>query len=102
SKSQPPRIAPPLPITNHQSPITNRESRITNHGPLMLRIENLHASIAGREILKGLTLDVKPGEVHAIMGPNGAGKSTLGNILAGREGYEITEGSVRYDDGDLL
>ena len=68
----------------------------------MLRIENLHASIAGREILKGLTLDVKPGEVHAIMGPNGAGKSTLGNILAGREGYEITEGSVRYDDGDLL
>src|SRR3546814_1879252 len=56
----------------------------------MLKIENLHATVAGREILKGLTLDVKPGEVHAIMGPNGAGKSTLGNILAGREGYEIT------------
>ena len=68
----------------------------------MLRIENLHASIAGREILKGLTLDVKPGQVHAIMGPNGAGKSTLGNILAGREGYEIGEGSVRFEDGDLL
>src|SRR3546814_13983897 len=68
----------------------------------MLKIENLHATVAGREILKGLTLDVKPGEVHAIMGPNGAGKSTLGNILAGREGYEITDGSVRYAGGDLL
>src|SRR3546814_2828367 len=68
----------------------------------MLKIDNLHATVAGREILKGLTLDVKPGEVHAIMGPNGAGKSTLGNILAGRDGYEITEGSVRYESGDLL
>ena len=54
----------------------------------MLKIENLHASIAGKEILKGLSLDVKPGEVHAIMGPNGAGKSTLGNVLSGRDGYE--------------
>src|SRR3546814_11148823 len=52
----------------------------------MLKIDNLHATVAGREILKGLTLDVKPGEVHAIMGPNGAGKSTLGNILAGQNG----------------
>src|SRR3546814_11282341 len=68
----------------------------------MLKIENLHATVAGREILEGLTLDVKPGEVHAIMGPNGAGKSTLGNILAGREGYAITAGSVRYEGGDLL
>src|SRR3546814_20176541 len=68
----------------------------------MLKIENLHATVAGREILKGLTLDVKPGEVHAIMGPNGAGKSTLGNILAGREGYETTDGSGRYEGGDLL
>src|SRR3546814_5835524 len=68
----------------------------------MLKIDNLHATVAGREILKGLTLDVKPGEVHAIMGPNGAGKSPLGNILAGRDGYEITEGSVRYESGDLL
>ncbi len=68
----------------------------------MLKIENLHASVAGREILKGLALDVKPGEVHAIMGPNGAGKSTLGNILAGREGYTITGGSVAYDGRDLL
>jgi Fe-S cluster assembly ATP-binding protein len=68
----------------------------------MLKIENLHASIAGRDILKGLSLEVKPGEVHAIMGPNGAGKSTLGNIIAGREGYIVTEGSVRFGDRDLL
>ncbi len=68
----------------------------------MLKIENLHASIAGRDILKGVSLDVKAGEVHAIMGPNGAGKSTLGNILAGREGYDVTAGSVRYDGEDLL
>ena len=68
----------------------------------MLKIDNLHASVAGKAILKGLTLDVKPGEVHAIMGPNGAGKSTLGNIIAGRDGYEITEGSVVFDGRDLL
>ncbi|MCW0365869.1 putative ATP-dependent transporter SufC [Xanthomonas sacchari] len=68
----------------------------------MLTIESLHASVAGKDILKGLSLQVKPGEVHAIMGPNGAGKSTLGNVLAGRDGYEVTAGSVRFDDADLL
>ncbi|MET0655548.1 MAG: ATP-binding cassette domain-containing protein, partial [Pseudoxanthomonas sp.] len=68
----------------------------------MLKIENLHASVAGKEILKGLTLEVKPGQVHALMGPNGAGKSTLGNILAGRDGYEVTEGTVTYQGNDLL
>ncbi len=68
----------------------------------MLKIDNLHASVAGKDILKGLSLEVKPGEVHAIMGPNGAGKSTLGNVLAGRDGYEVTEGSVRFDDQALL
>ena len=68
----------------------------------MLEIHNLHASVGGREILKGLSLDVKPGEVHAVMGPNGAGKSTLGNILAGRDGYEVTEGSVEFDGRPLL
>ncbi len=72
------------------------------NGTDMLKIENLHARVAGREILKGLSLEVKPGEVHAIMGPNGAGKSTLGNILAGRDGYEVTEGSVEFDDKPLL
>ena len=68
----------------------------------MLTISNLHARVAGKEILKGLTLDVKPGEVHAIMGPNGAGKSTLGNILSGRDGYEVGEGRVSFDGQDLL
>ncbi|MCC4590079.1 Fe-S cluster assembly ATPase SufC [Xanthomonas campestris pv. cannae] len=68
----------------------------------MLTIDNLHASVAGKDILKGLSLQVKPGEVHAIMGPNGAGKSTLGNVLAGRDGYEVTAGSVRFDNADLL
>jgi Fe-S cluster assembly ATP-binding protein len=68
----------------------------------MLKIDNLHVRINGRDILKGLSLDVKPGEVHAIMGPNGAGKSTLGNVLAGRDGYEVTEGSVLFDGRDLL
>jgi Fe-S cluster assembly ATP-binding protein len=68
----------------------------------MLKIENLHARIAGKEILKGLSLEVKPGEVHAIMGPNGAGKSTLGNVLAGRSGYEVTQGSVTFDGENLL
>ncbi|MGY1410391.1 MULTISPECIES: Fe-S cluster assembly ATPase SufC [unclassified Luteimonas] len=68
----------------------------------MLKIDNLHAAIGGRDILKGLSLHVKPGEVHAIMGPNGAGKSTLGNILAGREGYEISAGTVEFDGRPLL
>ena len=68
----------------------------------MLTIENLHATVGGKEILRGLTLTVKSGEVHAIMGPNGAGKSTLGNVLAGREGYEVTGGSVQFEGKDLL
>lgn len=68
----------------------------------MLKIENLHVRVAGKDILKGLSLAVKPGEVHAIMGPNGAGKSTLGNVIAGREGYDVTEGSVQLEGVDLL
>ncbi len=69
---------------------------------VMISIKNLHASIDGKEILKGLNLEVKAGEVHAIMGPNGAGKSTLASVLAGREEYEITTGSVEFDGKDLL
>jgi Fe-S cluster assembly ATP-binding protein len=68
----------------------------------MLKIENLHASIGEKEILKGINLTVNAGEVHAIMGPNGSGKSTLASVLAGREDYEVTSGSVTYRDMDLL
>ena len=68
----------------------------------MLEITNLHATVGTREILKGLTLSVGAGEVHAIMGPNGAGKSTLAHVLAGREGYEVTAGAVSFEGQDLL
>lgn len=68
----------------------------------MLKIENLHASVGDTEILKGLSLELNAGEIHAIMGPNGAGKSTLSYALGGRPGYEITAGSVSFDGQDLL
>lgn len=68
----------------------------------MLHINNLHAGIEGKEILKGINLDIKPGEVHAIMGPNGSGKSTLASVLAGKPDYEVTEGTVQFNGKDLL
>jgi Fe-S cluster assembly ATP-binding protein len=68
----------------------------------MLTIDNLHARVEQKEILKGLSLDVHAGEVHAIMGPNGSGKSTLAGVLAGREAFEVTEGTVTFEGKDLL
>ena len=68
----------------------------------LLKIENLHASVGEKEILRGIDLAVRPGEIHAIMGPNGSGKSTLSAVLAGRDSFTVTEGSVTYDGRDLL
>lgn len=68
----------------------------------LLTIENLHVNVAGNNILKGINLEINQGEIHAIMGPNGSGKSTLANVLAGKEEYEITDGSITYNDKNLF
>ena len=68
----------------------------------MLKVTNLHASVEGKEILRGINLEVKPGEVHAIMGPNGSGKSTFASVLAGNEKFTVTEGKVEFEGEDLL
>ena len=80
---------------------------INDHQPeefvkIMLEIKDLHASVDGKPILKGLDLTMGPGEVHAIMGPNGSGKSTLSYVIAGRDGYEVTEGSILFNGKDLM
>ncbi len=69
---------------------------------MLLKVENLQAEIDDKQILKGINLEVKPGEIHAIMGPNGSGKSTFANVLSGRDDYEVTEGSVEFDGEDLI
>ena len=68
----------------------------------MLKVNNIHAGIEENEILKGINLEVKPGEVHAIMGPNGSGKSTLSSVIAGREDYTITQGEIEFNGESIL
>ena len=69
---------------------------------MILEVKNLHANVAGKEVLRGINFEVRPGEVHAIMGPNGSGKSTFASVLAGNPKFEVTAGEVLYDGVDLL
>ncbi len=90
----------PRPQSNKEQPSDRPKAKDT--GKNMLRIKNLHAAVNGNKILEGISLEVKAGEVHAIMGPNGSGKSTLAGVLAGKESFDVTAGEVQYDGKDLL
>jgi len=90
--------APAEPAIEHSGAVNRRRG----NEEFMLTIRNLHARVEGREILKGINLEINAGEVHSIMGPNGSGKSTLAQVLAGRETYEVTEGEITYEGQDLL
>ena len=85
-------VAPSAPFENQMIEIEQNN---------MLSIDNLHAQVEGKGILNGINLDIKPGEVHAIMGPNGSGKSTLSTVIAGHEDYEVTKGSLLYQGADI-
>src|SRR4029077_15641098 len=84
------------------NPNASNETESIEMNQPILEIRNLHAGVEGKQILKGVDLTLNAGEVHAVMGPNGSGKSTLAQILAGREGYEVTGGAVLYQGRDLL
>ena len=73
-----------------------------NMTDILLKIKDLHASVGDKEILKGIDLEIRRGEIHAVMGPNGAGKSTLSSVLTGKPNYEVTAGSIKFDGKDLL
>lgn len=96
------RLQTMLPIISspHSGSLPHPRDPLKN--PIMLNIQNLHVRAGEREILKGLSLRLEPGKLHAIMGPNGAGKSTLGHVLAGREGYEVSAGTVEFNGQNLL
>src|SRR5437667_2603183 len=78
------------------------EDEMTNATPATLEVRGLHATVEGKEILKGIDLTVRQGEIHALMGPNGSGKSTLANVLMGRPGYAVTKGEVRFKSENVL
>ena len=102
SRSKAPSAKPPQRNRSTYLPMPPRRRETNQKGVNMLEVKDLHVTVEGSEILKGLDLTINAGEVHAIMGPNGAGKSTLSAVIAGKEGYEVTQGSITYEGQDVL